>query len=307
MLFPKKLPQGGTVLLTALSSPLAEDQPVEEIARAVERLGLRARIGDACRAGPAASGYAAAPAALRAADLHRGFADPEIDAIWCVRGGSTSWQLLPLLDYDLIAAHPKPFIGFSDVTTLHLALQQRCGLVTFHGPTANRALDWAEDRFSWSSLRAALDLEDCLEIRNPPGAPVECLRPGRAEGILTGGNLSLAVHSLGTPEQIDARGRVLYLEDVGEAVYALEKMLTQLLRAGVLAAAAALVFGAFARCGNAYRPDYGPQALLRDFFAGWPCPVLAGLRSAHCSPMVTLPMGTLCQIDGDLGTITVRR
>ena len=94
---------------------------------------------------------------------------------------------------------------------------------------------------------------------------------------------------------------------MGEAVYALEKMLTQLLRAGVLAEAAALVFGAFARCGNAYRPDYGPQALLRDFFAGWPCPVLAGLRSAHCSPMVTLPMGTLCQIDGDLGTITVRR
>ena len=172
---------------------------------------------------------------------------------------------------------------------------------------ADRALDWAEDRFSWSSLRAALDLEDCLEIRNPPGAPVECLRPGRAEGVLTGGNLSLAVHSLGTPEQIDARGRVLYLEDVGEAVYALEKMLTQLLRAGVLAEAAALVFGAFARCGNAYRPDYGPQALLQDFFAGWPCPVLAGLRSAHCSPMVTLPMGTLCQIDGDLGTITVRR
>ena len=158
MLFPKKLPQGGTVLLTALSSPLAEDQPVEEIARAVERLGLRARIGDACRAGPAASGYAAAPAALRAADLHRGFADPEIDAIWCVRGGSTSWQLLPLLDCDLIAAHPKPFIGFSDVTTLHLALQQRCGLVTFHGPTANR--DWAEDSFSWPSLRAALDLEE---------------------------------------------------------------------------------------------------------------------------------------------------
>ena len=125
MLFPKKLPQGGTVLLTALSSPLAEDQPVEEIARAVERLGLRARIGDACRAGPTASGYAAAPASLRAADLHRGFADPEIDAIWCVRGGSTSWQLLPLLDCDLIAAHPKPFIGFSDVTTLHLALDRK--------------------------------------------------------------------------------------------------------------------------------------------------------------------------------------
>lgn len=307
MIFPPKPPRGGTILLTAPSSPLAEDQPVEEIARAVEGLGFRVRIGDACRAGPTASGYAAAPAAVRAGDLHRGFADPEIDAIWCVRGGSAAWQLLPLLNYDLIADHPKPFIGFSDVTTLHLALQRRCGLVTFHGPTANRVLDWGSDRFSWSSLRAALEMEDRLEISNPPESPIQPLRPGRAQGPLTGGNLSLVVHTLGTPEQLETRGRILYLEDVGEAVYALERMLTQLLRAGVLSDAAALVFGAFEQCRNAYRPDYGPEALLRDFFAGWPCPVLSGVRSAHCAPMVTLPMGTMCEVDGDRGTIAVRR
>lgn len=307
MVFPKKLTSGGTVLLAAPSSPLAKDQPVEEIARAVEALGFRVKIGASCRSGPTPSGYAAASPAVRAQDLNEGFADPGVDAIWCVRGGSTAWQLPPLLDYAAIAPHPKPFIGFSDVTTLHLALQRRCGLVTFHGPTANRALDWGEDGFSWSSLRAALEMAETLEIRNPPDAPIQRLRPGQASGLLTGGNLSLVVRTLGTPEQIDARGRILYLEDVDEAVYALERMLTQLMQAGVLSDAAGLVFGSFDHCRNAYQPDYGPEALLGDLFGGWPKPVLCGVRSAHCSPMVTLPMGAMCEIDGDAGTLTVCR
>lgn len=307
MMFPPKLPPGGTILLAAPSSPLPADQPVERIAHELESMGFQVKIGASCLAGPTPCGYAAAPAAVRAGDLNRGFTSPEVDAIWCVRGGSTAWQVLPLLDYAAIAAHPKPFIGFSDVTTLHLALQRRCGLVTFHGPTANRVLGWEADDFSWSSLRAALALEEALEIRNPPGVPIRSLRPGRAQGLLTGGNLSLVVQTLGTPDQIDAGGRVLYLEDVSEAVYALERMLCQLFRSGVLESAAALVFGSFERCSNAYAPGYGPEELLADLFAGWPGPVLTGVRSAHCSPMVTLPLGCLCDVDGDRGTITVRR
>lgn len=306
MRFPRPLKTDGTVLLAAPSSPLTARQPVQAIAAAVEKLGFRVRIGASCLCPPASSGYAAAPAEVRAADLNAGFADDEIDAIWCVRGGSSAWQLLPLLDYPCISAHPKPLIGFSDITTLLLALRQRCGLVTFHGPTANRVPDWGEqDGFSWRSLRAAMELCGCLPIENPPGEPIRSLRPGRARGILTGGNLSLVTQTLGTPEQIDARGCILYLEDVGEAVYALERMLNQLLRAGILGQAAGLVFGDFTDCRNAYEPSYGPEALLRDFFAGWPQPVLYNLRSAHCSPMVTLPMGTVCTIDGDHGTMVV--
>lgn len=305
MKFPPKLKKGDTILLVSPSSPLSADQPVEEIAANVETLGFRVKIGKSCR-GAAPSGYAAAPAEVKAADLNQGFADPEIAAIWCTRGGETAWQMLPLLDYNCIAAHPKPFIGFSDVTTLHLAIQQRCGFVTFHGPTANRTFGWEQDKFSWQSLWAALEMGSCLEIRNPPGEEIKILRPGRTCGRLTGGNLSLVSASLGTPWQIDARGCILYLEDVGEEVYALERMLCQLRYAGVLDSAAGLVFGEFTNCRNARRADYGPEALLREFFDNWPKPVLYNIRSAHCSPMATLPMGTACTIDGCAGTMTVR-
>lgn len=306
MQFPPRLKKGDTILLVSPSSPLSAEQPVEAIAAEVEKLGFRVKIANSCRASTP-SGYAAAPAEMRAADLNGGFTDPEIDAIWCTRGGSTAWQILPLLDYPAIAAHPKPFIGFSDITTLHLALQQRCGFVTFHGPTANRALkNWADDPFSWQSLWAALEMRGCLEVVNPPGEEIKTLRPGRACGRLTGGNLSLATTSVGTPWQIDARGCILYLEDVGEDVYALEEMLWQLKSAGVLDSAAGLVFGAFQNCRNAYREDYGPEALLKDFFAGWSKPILYNVRSAHCSPMVTLPMGTMCEINGSAGTMIVR-
>lgn len=303
MIFPCALPQGGTVLLIAPSSPLVPDQPVEAIAGAVERLGLRVEIGASCRARPSASGYTVPPE-IRAKDINCGFANPSIDAIWCVRGGEAAWQVLPYLDYACIAAHPKPFIGFSDVTTLHLAIQQRCGLVTFHGPTANRTLDWGGDDFSWQSLRAALRMGRCLKIENPPDEPIRVLRPGRARGVLTGGNLSLVTQTMGTPLQIDACGKILYLEDVGEEVYALERMLNQLLRGGVLESAAGLAFGAFTKCPNHRREDYGPEELLRELFGRWPRPVLYNVRSAHCRPMVTLPMGTVCTIDGNAGTMT---
>ena len=307
MKFPQRLKKGDTILLVSPSSPLSADQPVEEIAAAVEKLGFSVQIGDSCRASSTPCGYAAAPAEVRAADLNRGFADPEIAAIWCTRGGSTAWQLLPLLDYACIAAHPKPFIGFSDVTTLHLAIRQRCGFVTFHGPTANRIFGWKDDPFSWQSLWAALEMEKCLPIENPPGEEIKALRPGRACGRLTGGNLSLVTTSWGTPWQIDAGNGILDLEDVGEDVYALEEMLWQLKYNGVLDSAAGLVFGDFTKCRNAYQEDYGPRALLEDFFAGWPKPVLYNVRSAHCRPMVTLPMGTMCTIDAGRRTMTVRR
>lgn len=306
MIFPPRLKKGDTILLVSPSSPLSEKEPVERIAAHVESLGFRVKIGASCRSA-SASGYAAAPAEVKAADLNGGFADPEVSAIWCTRGGETAWRILPLLDYACIAAHPKPLIGFSDVTTLHLALQQRCGLVTFHGPTANWVFGWDGDQFSWRSLWAALEMGAGMDIENPPGEPIKTLRPGRACGRLTGGNLSLVSASMGTPWQIDARDCILYLEDIGEAVYALERMLCQLKYAGVLDSAAGLVFGYCEDCHNAYREDYGPEELLQDLLGAWEKPVLYNLRSAHCRPMSTLPMGTLCTIDGCAGTMTVRR
>ena len=307
MIYPPPPRPGGLVMLVCPSSPLSEKESIGDIADAVEALGFRVRVGESCR-GETACGYAAAPASVKARDINGAFADPDVKAVWCVRGGSTAWQVLPLLDYGLIAGHPKPLIGFSDVTTLHLALNRRCGLVTFHGPTANRVPEWGKtDGFSWPSLQKALSMEQGLTIENPPEEPIRALSPGRASGELTGGNLSLAAASVGTPWQVDAKGRVLYLEDVGEGVYALDRMLSQLRYAGILEDAAGLVFGPFSNCRNAYRESYGPEELLRDFFAGWRKPVLYNVRSAHCSPMVTLPLGAMCTVDADAGTITIAR
>ena len=149
-----------------------------------------------------------------------------------------------------------------------------------------------------------MEMGVCLEIQNPPGEEMKALRPGKACGRLTGGNLSLIAAGMGTPWQINAKDCVLYLEDVGEGVYSLDKMLRQLQYGGILDAAAGLVFGAFTNCTNAYRADYGPEDLLQDFFSNWPKPVLYNLRSAHCTPMVTLPLGTCCAIDGCAGTVS---
>lgn len=304
MIFPPMPETGSTIKLVAPSSPLSAEQPIESIAESVERLGFQVQIGASCRSSTPC-GYAAAPPELRAADINAGFSDPDVSAIWCVRGGSTSWQLPPLLDYAAISANPKPFIGFSDITTLHLAIQKKCRLVTCHGPTANRLLDW--DSFTWSSLIAAMDMGKRLLIKNPPGEFIQPLRPGTASGQLTGGNLSLVVQSLGTPWQIDAKDRILYLEDVDEPVYALDRMLSQLRYAGILDSAAGLVFGAFTKCRNTYRESYGPEELLKDRFSTWPKPVLYNVRSAHCAPMVTLPLGAFCAIDGGAGTVMFSR
>ncbi len=302
VLFPPPLRKGDTVLLFAPSSPLSGEQSVEDIARAVEALGYRTRIGETCR-GAAACGYAAAPAARKAEELNRAFADPTIHGIWCVRGGSTAWQMLPFLDYEAVRRHPKALIGFSDVTSLHLALQRRCGLVTWHGPTANRTLDWGEEDFSRRSLEAALGDWESLPVENPPDSRLTALRPGRAEGILVGGNLSLVAASIGTPWQVETEGKILFLEDVGEDVYALERMLAQLWYGGIFDRAAGVLLGAFTQCANRYREDYGPEALMADFFREYPKPVLLGLRSAHVSPMVTLPLGATCHMDAGTGRV----
>lgn len=298
--YPPPLRKGDLIALIAPSTPLGPDRPVEEIARQVEALGFRARIGDSCRR-ETACGYAAAPASVRAGDINAAFADPAVKAVWCVRGGSTAWQLPPLLNYGAISRDPKPFIGFSDVTTLHLAIGERCGLATYHGPMAGSLLepDVKFDTFTQKSFFQTLGEWDCLSAENPAGEPVEVLRPGRAAGRLVGGNLSLAAASLGTPWQVDARGAVLFLEDVGEEVYALDRMLSQLRYAGVFASAAAVVLGTFTGCENQYRAAYGPRELMADFFRDCSKPVLYGVKSGHCTPMLTLPLGAVCHLDGE--------
>ena len=302
MLTPNSLYPGAKVALLCASSAVPEERLEPSIA-AVKALGLDPVVYPSCYY-VNRHGYFAADDAQRAKDLQDAFADPAIQGILCIRGGYGAHRILPLLNLRDIARHPKLFAGYSDVTALHTAFNQVCRFVTYHTPMPSTEWYQGLDEYTATYLRRALFGALTGPMPLLPGA--ETLSPGMARGVLCGGNLSLVSASMGTPWQIDARGCILYLEDVSEEVYALERMLYQLRYGGVLDSAAGLVFGAFTDCRNARRADYGPEALLRDFFAGWPRPVLYNVRSAHCTPMVTLPMGAACTIDGGAGTMTVR-
>ncbi|MGM9537612.1 MAG: LD-carboxypeptidase [Candidatus Onthomonas sp.] len=295
---PPPLRRGDRVALLAPASPGTPER-WRAGQRALEHLGYQVVPGD--RLSPEPGGYAAGPAVNRAEALNRAFSDPEIRGIWCLRGGYTTAQLLPLLDYEEIARHPKVFVGYSDITGLHTALNQRCGFVTYHGPMA--ASDLAEQPHpeTVASLCAALAGE--RRFYNPGGEPLRCLRPGTAEGILTGGNLTILVSRLGTPWALEPVGKLLFLEDVGEQVPVLERMLTQLRDAGVFQAAAGVLLGAFTDCKNRCWPEYGPMELCRDFFRDYEKPVLSGLRCGHCRPNGTLPLGRRCRVDAQRGEL----
>ena len=260
-------------------------------------------------------GYFAGADADRAADLQAMFADPAVDALWCVRGGYGASRLLPLLDWDLIRANPKALVGYSDITALHMALHSKAGLVSFHGPIAARGFT----PYSLAELRRVL-WSDTTPVRlgAPPsrepreGQPdwehrVTTLAPGRARGRLLGGNLCLMAHLAGTPYFPDLRGAILFLEDVDEPFYRIDRFLTQLWLTGALAGVAGIAFGQLTRC----EPSafYVQNRVLEDILAERPralgVPAIAGLMVGHVEDQTTLPIGCLAELDADAGTLTL--
>jgi muramoyltetrapeptide carboxypeptidase len=208
----------------------------------------------------------------------------------------------------MIASHPKIFVGFSDITALHIALLNRCNLVTFHGPMA--ASCWAGkqlDEFSRESLyRALMNVEPAGELANPPEYAKQTVNPGVAEGQLVGGNLMLITSSLGTPWEIDTKDRILFIEEVGERTYCVDRMLTQLRLAGKFDDCAGVVFGDFADCTIEY-PEFGLtlEEIIRDVVVPCGKPIFTGLRCGHCTPKLTLPFGVKCRMDANECTLTV--
>lgn len=233
---------------------------------------------------------------MRAEELNRMFANPEITAIFCLRGGYGSPQILPLLDYTLIKNNPKLFIGYSDITALHIALQQKSLLATVHGSMpASDLIDADEDMNH--SFQAFLESPFSRRtIHNPVGEPIESLIPGKACGILTGGNVSLIVSLMGIPYEMDAKGKILFLEEVNEEWYKIDRMLNQLAMAGKFAEAKGIVLGSWTDCSP---PSDGLliKNLLTEILLPFNKPVLWNVRAGHCKPSVALPLGTLAEMD----------
>lgn len=305
MIYGKKLKFGDTLGFIAPSGAVRTEGAIERAVLETERMGFRVKLGES--AGQK-YGYLSGTDEVRARDINAMFADDEVDAIVCLRGGYGATRILDKIDYDLIARHPKIFMGFSDITALHIALLNRCGLVTFHGPMA--AANWAGkplDDFSRDSMyRSLMNAEPAGELANPPEYPRQMVNPGQAEGLLVGGNLMLIASSLGTPWEIDTKGRIIFIEEVGERTYCVDRMLTQMRLAGKFDDCAGVVFGDFADCPVEY-PEFGLtlEEIIRDVVAPSGKPIFAGLRCGHCSPKLTLPFGVRCRMDAEKCTLTV--
>ena len=304
MLYGKKLMPGATIGFIGPSGAVRTEGAIERAVAETEKMGFRVKLGESCGQ---AYGYLSGNDALRARDVNRMFADDEVDAVFCLKGGYGVMRMLDLIDYDLIAAHPKIFVGYSDITALHIALLQKCGLVTFHGPMP--VSNWSDgplNDFSRESLFSALmNPVPIGDIANPEGYARECVVPGEAEGELVGGNLSLIVGLLGTPYELDTRGRILFIEDVGEKTYALDRMLTHLRLAGKFEDCAGIVLGDFKNCEVEY-PDFGftLEEIVRDVIVPSGKPVFSGFQSGHCTPKITLPFGVRCRMDAEKCTLT---
>ena len=309
---PPRLAPGQTIGMVAPSAAPNEPERIRFAIDTVESLGFKVKPG---RHLYDRDGYLAGADEARAADLNAMFADDGVDAIWCVRGGYGASRILRALDYALMQRNPKALIGYSDITALHMAIHRHAGLVTFHGPVAFRAFT----PYTLGELRRVLWTgETPTRLGGPPPFEraegrvdwdnrVTTLVPGRARGRLLGGNLCLMSHLCGTPYFPDLRGAILFLEDVEEAYYRIDRMLTQLWLAGALAEVAGIAFGKFTGCGPS--PFFLQNRPLEDILAercrALGVPAVSGIMVGHIDDQTTLPVGCLAELDADAGTLTL--
>jgi muramoyltetrapeptide carboxypeptidase len=296
---PRALRAGDVVGICAPSGPVDAERLAQGMAE-LEALGFHVRVGESTRA---RDGFTAGSAALRLADLHALFADPEVAGIVCARGGAGAAPLLGRLDESLLLQNPKVFIGYSDVTLLHLVLG-RLGIVSLHGPMA--AIDLYGDRYDRDSFRSAVMGEGPL----PVWRGLRTLRPGDCTGRLRGGCLSLVASVCGTRfglPSVAGEDVILFLEDVNEAPYRCARMLWQLRESGALRDVKGIVFGTMDGCIPAAGADYSLEDVLRSELAGLEIPMAFGLAAGHTAlPNLTLPLGVRMQLTcGDTGELAV--
>lgn len=305
---PHRLAAGDTVGIVAPASATFQSLDVTIARESLEALGLKAKVGEHVLA---RHGYLAGNDKDRAADINQFFLDSSVRGVFAIRGGWGSSRVLPYLNYDAIRRNPKVLIGFSDITALHLAIQAKTGLVTFHGPNGIGRWDtWSLEYFK----RALFDAEAVL-MENPSKlsdrnalTPTEhrtqTITPGTARGALLGGNLTVLTAVLGSPYVPSFDGAILFLEDVGEDLYRIDRMFTQLKLVGVLERIRGLVFGTCAECGPG--EGFGSltlEEILADHVKPLKVPAWFGAMIGHQMPQWTIPVGAEAEIDATTATI----
>ena len=292
MLKPRALRPGDRIAVVAPASPFARvefDAGIDEL----RRLGYQPTFDDSVFA---RARYTAGDARLRADAFRRAWQDDEVAALIAVRGGYGSVQMLPLLDAAALRRQPKAFIGYSDNTSLLAWLTGSCGIVAFHGPMLEGRLAKGESAYDRDSFERVLTQPAAAgPITHPQ---VEVLRNGEAGGVLLGGTLTQVLASFGTPYAFDPpAGHILFIDEVAERPYRIDRMLTQLRLSGILARAAAIVFGELPRCDEPGPAGPAIKAVVADLLDGFPGPVLFGLPSGHTNgACITLPFGVRARV-----------
>ncbi|MCF3943775.1 S66 peptidase family protein [Oceanobacillus alkalisoli] len=300
MLLPKALKKGDTIGIIAPASP----PNMKRLGKAIPfftNFGLRVKVGKNIAK---VSGYLAGTDEERLADFHEMIADEEVKAIIIARGGYGTPRLASSLNYDLIASHPKVIWGYSDITYLHVAIQQKAGLVTFHGPmpASDLASPDIEERTlaSFSQLLRPTSLQYSENLSS-----LEVLRVGEASGKLVGGNLTLLTSTLGTPFEVDTAGKILFIEDVNESPYRIDSMLNQLKLSGKLAQAAGVAIGSFTQIKANSTSSYTLDEIFHHYLSDLPLPVMSGFEIGHCSPNIGIPLGVPATMNTQTKTLSM--
>jgi muramoyltetrapeptide carboxypeptidase len=305
---PSRLRPGDTVGILSPAGATFHPDQIDLVVDAVKGLGFVPKLA------PHATeryGYLAGPDEVRAADVNALFADPSIAALMPIHGGWGSARILPYLDYDTIRANPKVLVGFSDITALLLGIHSQTGLITFHGP--HGITSWREGQVD--PLRRVVINGEALTYTNPllgedqdrlmrVRGRVQTITPGQASGTLIGGNLSVIAGIVGSPYMPNTEGAILFLEDIGEAPYRVDRMLTQLKLAGILDNLAGFIFGQCTNCGPG--ETYGSltlEQILEDHIKPLGIPAWSGAWIGHVEPIWTLPIGGGVTVDAGTGAI----
>ena len=306
---PRALKPGAMVGLIAPSGVLSGATLQKGVSN-LEALGFKVKLSPNLRA--ARGGYAGS-VAQRLDDLHGMFLDRDVSAIWAARGGSGCSAMLPGIQYEMIRKHPKILVGYSDITALHLAIQRHAGLVTFHGPVApSIPSDYALTQMLALLMEPRPKFEIQMSAENSgmaieqPEFQLRTFRHGIAEGRLIGGNLSVLCALIGTPFAADIRKRLLFLEDVSEAPYRIDRMLTQLQQSHDMKTAAGIMLGVFRKCiATDGEPSLTLDEVIDDHFAASPVPSVYGYSFGHIQHQFTIPLGVKARLDTERRTLTL--
>lgn len=303
MIKPKVLKEGYRIALIAPSSPVT-DEKLELSIESVKFLDLEPIVYPSCTM---KHGYLAGLDLLRAKDINHAFLDTSIDGIFCIRGGYGVTRLLNMLDYEMIKENPKILLGYSDITGLHTVLNMRCSLTTIHAPMPTRGWNTLDSLSLKSLTDNIFSSEPVGQAPTIEGEPIEIINPGLTEGLTIGGNLSLLTATLGSPYEINTKDKILFIEDVDEKHYRLDKGLTSLALSGKFKDCAGIILGTFADCDD---KDTDPQdnltlsQIFEEVVKPFGKPTIRNFRAGHIYPHITIPMGVKTRLDATNGTVT---